>query len=87
MKSSPSILQMSPGTERQEWSVLMLMTLAPIPAIRQSVGVGRREGSSYTEGGRDIAVINQDFLFGVASVVDGEKLERRRARNGKRGKD
>ena len=55
-------------------SVLMLMTLAgaPIPAIRQS-GVGRK-GSSYSEGGRDIAVINQDFLFGA----DGEKLERRR---------
>ena len=55
--------------------MLMLMTLAgaPIPAIRQS-GVGGKEGSSYSEGGRDIAVINQDFLFGA----DGEKLERRR---------
>ena len=64
--------------------MLMLMTLAgaPIPAIRQS-GVGRKGVLTRREGGRNIAVINQDFLFGA----DGEKLERRRTigREGRQG--
>ena len=60
------------GVER---SVLMLMTLPGCDPGHPSVR-SRKEGSSYSEGGRNIAVINQDFLFGA----DGEKLERRRTR-------
>ena len=56
----------------------MLMTLAGAPWIRfrPSVSQPESEGGEFLFAGRgrDIAVINQDFLFGA----DGEKLEGRR---------